>query len=92
MLRTARPVFNVRLVRELAPELREIAALLRLDTSSARGIVLSERLLTNGASPLYGAEIDDLNHELRRIRHSGATGPLSQHRPVADRDACAGSR
>jgi hypothetical protein len=70
ILRTARPVFNVRLVREIAPELQEIGALLRVVTGSARGVVLSERLLTNGASPLYGAEIDELRSELRRIREA----------------------
>jgi len=53
-LKNSRPVFNVRLVREVAPELHEIAALLRVVTDSARGVVLSERLLTSGASPLYG--------------------------------------
>jgi hypothetical protein len=70
ILRTARPVFNVRLVREVAAELQAIAALLRVVTGSARGVVLSERLLTNGASPLYGAEIDELRSELRRIREA----------------------
>jgi hypothetical protein len=68
ILRNSRPLFNVRLVREVAPELQEIAALLRLVTSSARGVALSERLLTSGASPLYGAELDDPRSELRRIR------------------------
>jgi hypothetical protein len=70
ILRNSRPLFNVRLVREVAPELQEIAALLRLVTSSARGVALSERLLTSGASPLYGMEIDDLRSELRRIREA----------------------
>jgi hypothetical protein len=70
ILRTARPVFNVRLVRQVAPELQEIAEFLRFVTGSARGVVLSERLLTSGASPLYGMEIDDLRSELRRIREA----------------------
>jgi hypothetical protein len=70
ILRTARPVFNARLVREVAPELLEIAARLRLVTGNARGVALSERLLTSGASPLYGVEIDDLRSELRRIREA----------------------
>jgi len=68
ILRNSRPVFNVRLVREVAPELHEIAGLLRVVTSGARGVALSERLLTSGASPLYGEEIDDLRNELRRVR------------------------
>jgi hypothetical protein len=80
ILRTARPVFNVRLVRQVAPELHEIAALLRLVNRSARGVALSERLLTNGASPLYGAEIDELRSELRRIREALRSGLVAQGR------------
>jgi hypothetical protein len=80
ILRTARPVFNVRLVRQVVPELHEIAALLRLVNRSARGVALSERLLTNGASPLYGAEIDELRSELRRIREALRSGLVAQGR------------
>jgi hypothetical protein len=59
ILRSSRPVLNIRLVREVAPELHETATLVRA-TNSAGGVALSERLPTSGASPLYRAQIDDL--------------------------------
>jgi hypothetical protein len=64
---TARPVFDPRLVRAAASELRAIAALLRASTVSARAVARVERLLTSGASPLYGREPEALRHELMRI-------------------------
>jgi hypothetical protein len=83
ILRTARPLFNVRLVREVAPELLEIAELLRVVASSARAVALSERLLTSGASPLYGVEIDDLRSELSRIREALRSGAPADAAPAA---------
>jgi hypothetical protein len=81
-LRNPRPVFNVRLVREVVPELHEIAALLRLVTGSAPGVALSERLLTSGGSPLYGVEVDDLRSELRRIREALRSGARADAAPA----------
>jgi len=64
---TARPVFDPCQVREAAPELRAIAARLRASTVAVRAVARVERLLTSGASPLYGPEPEALRHELMRI-------------------------
>jgi hypothetical protein len=64
---TARPVFDPRLVRAAAAELRAIAARLRASTVAVCAVARVERLLTSGASPLYGREPDELRHELMRI-------------------------
>lgn len=65
---TARPVFDPRQVRTAAPELRAIASLLRASTVDARAVALVERLLTSGASPLYGREPAELHRALEHIR------------------------
>jgi hypothetical protein len=65
---TARPVFDPRQVRAEAAELRAIAARLRASTVAVRAVARVERLLTSGASPLYGREPEALRHELMRIR------------------------
>jgi hypothetical protein len=64
---TARPVFDPRLVRAAAAELRAIAARLRASTVAVSAVARVERLLTSGAAPLYGREPDELRHELMRI-------------------------
>ena len=64
---TCRPVFDPRQVRAAAPRLRAIAARLRASTVSLRALARVERLLTSGASPLYGREPEELRHELKRI-------------------------
>lgn len=56
-------------LRFTEPEARDVVALLRADGAQARGIALTARLLGDGASPLYGAEADELREELRRIRY-----------------------
>ncbi len=63
----ARPVFDPRLVRAAAVELRAIAARLRAGTDAVSAVARVERLLTSGASPLYGREQEALRHELLRI-------------------------
>lgn len=67
--------FSVQLVRPLAPELREIAALLRSDTAGVPGVALAERLLTFPASSLWGADSCRLAEELARIRFLLVTDP-----------------
>jgi len=64
---TARPVFDPRQVRGAAAELRATAARLRASTVAVRPVARVERLLTSGASPLYGREPEALRHELMRI-------------------------
>jgi hypothetical protein len=63
----ARPVFDPRQVRAAAAELRAIAARLRASTVAVHAVARVERLLTSGASPLYGREPEALRHELTRI-------------------------
>jgi hypothetical protein len=64
----ARPLYSVSVVRPVVPELREVARLLRADDPASRGVALVERLVTCGASPLYGAEVQPLREELGRAR------------------------
>jgi hypothetical protein len=65
----ARPIFYVRVVRRVAPELREIASLLRGDAPCVRGVAAVEWLLTSSATPLYGVQVDPLRQELGRARY-----------------------
>jgi hypothetical protein len=62
------PYFSVRIIRAVAPELRELAALVRDDAARAPGIAFVERLVRYGTSPLYGHAIEPLRAELARAR------------------------
>lgn len=66
---TARPVFDVRVIRSVAPELRQITALLRDDRPPLQGVALVESLLSDPSTPLYGSEVEPLRLELRRARY-----------------------
>jgi hypothetical protein len=62
-------VFECSTVASVAHELRDVGALLRSGPTTARGVALARRLLTDGVhSPLYRDEPTALSHELRRIR------------------------
>jgi hypothetical protein len=61
----ARPLTDPRVIRDAAPELRHVAALLRAGPA-VRGVALVEWLLTSAATPLYGSEVEPLRQELRR--------------------------
>jgi hypothetical protein len=65
----ARLVFDVRVVRSVAPELRAIAERLLAPAPAVQGVALVERLLRNGGSPLYGSEVEQLRRELGRARY-----------------------
>jgi hypothetical protein len=75
MTRGARPLFSVRVIASVAPDLRALISVLRTESASARGVSLLERLITHGDSPLYGREAAVLREELRRVR--GALGSNS---------------
>lgn len=60
-----RPLTDARVIRETAPELRQVAALLRADPA-VRGVALIEWLLTSAATPVYGRDVEPLRQELRR--------------------------
>jgi hypothetical protein len=64
-----RPLFNVCVIRRVAPELRQIAALLRGAAPCVRGVAAVEWLLTSSATPLYGPEVEPLRQELGRARY-----------------------
>ena len=64
----ARPLADVRVIRAAAPELGQVASLLRADPA-VRGVALVEWLLTSPATPLSGGEVDPLRQELRRARY-----------------------
>jgi hypothetical protein len=64
------PLFDRAVVGCVAHELHELAALLRDDPSSARGVALAWCLLSDGVgSPLHRGDEAALREELRRILH-----------------------
>jgi hypothetical protein len=62
------PLADRRVIRAVAPDLHEVASLLR-GAPAAQGVALVEWLLTSPATPLYGSEIEPLRAELRRARY-----------------------
>jgi len=62
------PFADRRVIRAVAPDLREVASLLRGDPA-VQGVALVEWLLTSPATPLYGSELEPLREELRRARY-----------------------
>jgi hypothetical protein len=66
--RTARPVFDVRVVRAAAPLLTGIAEHLRSRPAPPRPLARIEWLLTAAASPLYGYDPAELACQLELIR------------------------
>lgn len=77
------PMFNVRVVRSVAPELCAIAERLLAAAPAVPGIAPMEQLLRNGVSPLYGSEVEPLRRELGRARvllEDGAAAHLRELR------------
>jgi hypothetical protein len=72
----SRPYFNVRVVRPVEADLREVGALLRCDEAAVPGVALAERLLTFPGSPLWAANANALAEELARIRYLLVQPPL----------------
>jgi hypothetical protein len=64
-----RPIFYVRVIRRVAPELGQVASLLRGDAPCVRGVAAVEWLLTSPASPLYSVDVEPLRQELGRVRY-----------------------
>jgi hypothetical protein len=67
-IRSSRPLFDPRVVVRVLPELEEIASLLRKDAPDAAGIALTQHLLCDGSSPLYGEDPEPLRDALVTIR------------------------
>jgi hypothetical protein len=65
----SRPYFDVRIVRPVANELREVARLLRRDHVGVPGVALAERLLTSPGSPIWTGDGEALVEELWRTKY-----------------------
>jgi hypothetical protein len=82
------PLVGRAVVRAVADDLLEAAALLRDEPSSARGIALVWCLICDGVtSPLHRGEVAELREELGRIRHLLRIGSVGQERAAR----CAGT-
>lgn len=66
-MRGARPLSDLGIVAKATPDLHELVGLLHGDHVSARGVARAERLITDGASPLYGHNVSALRAELHRV-------------------------
>jgi hypothetical protein len=62
-------VCHVRVLRPVAPQLREIVSLLLSGRAAVCGVALVEQLLVFGDSPLYGTRAEPLRQELGRARY-----------------------
>ena len=67
--RRARPIFSVRVIVAVAPELATITAQLRSEDTGLRGVAATQRLLVDGTSSLYGQDENRLCEELHRIHY-----------------------
>jgi len=65
--RNSRPLFDLRVVRSAEPLLTDIATLLQSRPAPPQITARIERLLTSGASPLYGHACAELCDELELI-------------------------
>jgi hypothetical protein len=65
----ARPIFHIGVIRCGAPELHQVASLLRAGRQCVRGVAAVEGLLTSAESPLYDVEVESLRQELGRVRY-----------------------
>ena len=61
-------IFSVGVVRSVAPELRAIGERLKTAAPPLQAVALTEQLVCNGASPLYGRDVEPLRRELGRVR------------------------
>ena len=66
--RSARPLFDPAVIIGVSDDLRALIKLLQTHPVRARGVVLTERLITDGGSPLYAHNKKQLHEELQRIR------------------------
>jgi hypothetical protein len=64
-----RPLFDIGVVQAVAEDLRALAVELRSGPASARGVALTEQLVTWGGSELHGRELEPLREQLNRVRY-----------------------
>ena len=67
LLRGSRPLFRTGVVAAVSPQLAELATALRRPDCEAAGLAMTQKLLCEGDSPLYGDDIVLLRETLRRI-------------------------
>jgi hypothetical protein len=63
------PYLDLHLIRALGRELREVAALLRAESTDVVAVALTERLLNFAGSPLYRGPESALRAALARVRY-----------------------
>lgn len=63
------PIWDVRVLATVAPQLREVAGLLESDAPAVRGVAMVDWLISDGQSPLYGRSVAALRDELWRARY-----------------------
>jgi hypothetical protein len=68
MTRGTRPLFDIRVIAAVAPDLRAMIGLLRTSNPPAQGVALIDRLITHGHSPFYGLQVTPLRNEPEPIR------------------------
>jgi hypothetical protein len=61
-----RPIYSRPILTATEPQLRGAVARLRAGACELRGVALLDRLVTSGASPLYGERVGPLREELAR--------------------------
>ena len=64
-----RPLFDPRVVASVAADLSAVIARLHTEHAHARGVALTEQLIVDGGSPLYGHNEKRLREELQRVRY-----------------------
>jgi hypothetical protein len=71
-VRGIRPLYDTRVVRAVSLELQELIDHLRADEATPRALALTQLLISDGTSALYGHEAEPLREQLRRIKDSAA--------------------
>jgi hypothetical protein len=60
--------YELRYLRFVASDVREVAALLRSDSAQIRGVAATAAFVNGDSSPLFEGDVDRLRRELRRLR------------------------
>lgn len=66
--------YELRYLRFVAPDVREVAALLRSDSAQIRGVAATAAFVNDDSSPLFAGDVEQLRRELRRLRDLLAPG------------------
>lgn len=58
---------ELRLLRFVAPEVRDVVTLLRSDSARVRGVAATATFVNGDSSPLFSGDVEKLRNELRRL-------------------------